>query len=158
MAQILETAISFFEGNDWPFLRVEGELALQAAFRGESGEWNCYAVGSEEQQRFAFYSTCPVRVPEEKRMAMAEFITRVNYDLLIGNFELDLKDGEIRFKTSIDVEGDQLSTALVERMVVGNLAMMDTYLPGIMKVIYSDIPPAQAVDETEGAVGGNQED
>jgi hypothetical protein len=28
--------------------------------------------------------------------------------------------------------------------------MMDKYLPGIMKVIYGNIPPAQVVDEIEG--------
>jgi len=33
-----------------------------------------------------------------------EFLTRANYGLNIGNFEMDFQDGEIRFKTAIDVE------------------------------------------------------
>jgi hypothetical protein len=30
--------------------------------------------------------------------------------MIIGNFEMDFEDGEIRYKTSIDVEDDSLSS------------------------------------------------
>lgn len=149
MTQIMETAIKFFKEYDWPFSKSEDEAVLRTAFQGSNGEWPCYVFASEEQQRLTFYSVCPVRAAEDKRMAVAEFITLVNHGLIIGNFELDFDDGEVRFKTSIDVEGDRLSTALVKRMVLPNAAMMDIYLPGIMKVIYGNASPAQAVAEIE---------
>jgi hypothetical protein len=151
----METAIQFFEEYDWPFSKSEHETVLQTSFHGDNGEWSCYVFASEEQQRLAFYSICPVSAAEDKRMAVAEFITCVNYGLVIGNFELDSAGGEVRFKTSIDVDGDRLSTALVKRVVLPNVAMMDMYLPGIMKVIYGDASPAQAVAEIEDG-GGNQ--
>jgi len=44
-----------------------------------------------------------------------KFLTRANYGMMIGNFEMDFTDGEIRYKTSIDVEGDKLSSALIKR-------------------------------------------
>ncbi len=50
-------------------------------------------------------------------MAVAEFITRANFGIVIGNFEIDFSDGEIRYKTSIDVEGDRPSFALIKRLV-----------------------------------------
>ncbi len=68
-------------------------------------------------------------------MAIAEFITRANYGLVIGNFELDFSDGELRYKTAIDVEDDNLSFALIKQMVYANVIIMDKYLPGIMAVI-----------------------
>lgn len=55
-----------------------------------------------------------MNVPEDRRLALAEFLTRANYGLFIGNFEMDWQDGEVRYKTSIDVAGDRLSTALVQ--------------------------------------------
>jgi hypothetical protein len=48
---------------------------------------------------------------------VAEFLTRANSGMVIGNFELDFADGEIRYKTSIDVEGDKLSYAIIKRLV-----------------------------------------
>ncbi len=66
---------------------------------------------------------------------MAEFLTRANYGLIIGNFELDFGDGEIRYKTSLDVEGDRLSQASIKQLVYTSVLTMDQYLPGIEAVI-----------------------
>ena len=81
---------------------------------------------------------------------MAEFITRANYGMIVGSFEMDYGDGEVRYKTSIDVEGDRLSLGLVRQLVYINVLMMDRYLPGIMKVAYGDVDPAAAIDSIEG--------
>jgi hypothetical protein len=145
MGKILDTVISFLEQDGWPFTQFEGQPVLQLGFRGDNGQWNCYAQAREEQTQFLFYSVCPVNAPEERRLDVAEFLTRANYGLFIGNFELDLDDGEIRYKTSIDVEGDRLSVALVQQLVYANAFTMDRYLPGIMGVIYGDASPAEAI-------------
>jgi hypothetical protein len=74
--------------------------------------------------------------------AIAEFLTRANYGMTIGNFELDYTDGEIRYKTSIDVTNDHLSSALIQTLVYTNVAMMDEYLPGIKAVLAGEQPEA----------------
>ena len=76
-----------------------------------------------------------MNAPGERMAAVAEFITRANYGLIIGNFELDFSDGEIRYKTSLDVEGDRLSQALIKQLVYTNVLTMDQYLPGILAVL-----------------------
>jgi hypothetical protein len=150
MGQILDTVISFFQQDQWAFAQLEGQAVLQMAFEGVSGQWTCFAHAREEEAQFLFYSMCPVRAPEDKRMAVAEFITRANYGLAVGNFELDFEDGEIRFKTSVDMEGFPLSPAALQPLVYGNVAMMDTYLPGILSVIYGGVSPAEAIAQIEG--------
>ncbi|MCP2729201.1 YbjN domain-containing protein [Symplocastrum sp. BBK-W-15] len=92
---------------------------------------------------------CPISAPESKRLAIAEFITRANYGMMIGNFELDFSDGEIRYKTGIDVEGDKLTSALINHLVYANLTMMDEYLPGIRAVIENNVFPQDAIAQIE---------
>ena len=150
MGQILETVLKFFSDDEWPFSQLEERPILRTGFAGDNGEWTCYAQVQEEQERFIFYSVCPVKAPEAKRPAMAEFLTRVNYGLIIGNFEMDFSDGEIRSKTSADFEGDRASVAVIKNLVYANVLTMDLYLPGIMSVLYSDVSPAQAVTQVEG--------
>lgn len=152
MAEISETMVHFFEINDWPFAQLEGQEVLSMGFQGENGQWACFAEASEEHQQFVFYSMCPIRVPEDIRLAVAEFLTRANCGLIIGNFELDWGDGEIRYKTSIGVEGDRLSPALMEQLVYTNVLMMDRYLPGILRVIYGNASPSEAISEIENQV------
>jgi hypothetical protein len=150
---VLDSTIRFFQEDDWPFQQLEQEPILQTATQGENGQWNCFAQAREEQQQLVFYSVCPVAAPKKRRPAVMKFLTRANYGLAIGNFEMDLDDGEIRFKTSIDVEGDRLSPALVQQLVYANVLTMDRYLPGIMAVLYGDASPAKAIAEIEEGDG-----
>ena len=147
--QFFEEIVNFFEEDGWPFVQIEGEPLLQMVFQGENGKWTCYAKARDDQEQFVFYSVCPVNTPDSKRLAVAEFLTRANSGMIIGNFEMDFEDGEIRYKTSIDVEDDSLSCALIKRLVYANVMMMDAYLPGIMSVIYGDVTPVDAIAQIE---------
>jgi len=147
--QIYQEMVNFFQQDEWPFYPVEGQPVLQTAFEGKNGKWACFARAREQQQQMVFYSICPVNVPENKLMAVAEFLTRANSGMILGNFELDFTDGEIRYKTSIDVEGDRLSFALIKRLVYANVTMMDEYFPGIMSVIYGEVEAGEAIAQIE---------
>ena len=151
---LLETVGRFFEEDEWPFEQMEGQTILRTGFRGEKGSWKCYAQVKEEQMIFIFYSVLDAYVPEEHRQAVAEFLTRANYGLIIGNFEMDIADGEVRYKTSIDVEGDRLSMALIRQMVYANVLTMDRYLPGIMQVAYGG-SPEEAITAIEGGIASS---
>ncbi len=146
---IFDTMVQFFQDDDWKFQQLEGKPILRLGVRGNNGTWTCYAQAKEQQQRFLFYSVMTNNVPEEFRLLAAEYLTRVNYGLQIGNFELDFSDGEVRYKTSIDVEGGQLTPEMVKTLVYTNILMMDKYLPGVMGVVYGGKTPEQAITEIE---------
>lgn len=146
---IFEVVVRFFQEDDWPIQLIEGEQALRTAFRSDAGQWSCLARVRSEHQQFCFYSVCPIHVPENHRAAVGEYLHRANYGMTIGNFELDFEDGEVRYKTSIDVEGDRLTVALVKQLVLANVMLMDRYLPGLMAVTYGNVTPAAAIAEIE---------
>ena len=147
--KILSAIVNFFTEDDWTFTKIKGSPVLRMAFQGKNGKWNCYAKARTEQAQFVFYSICPVNVPESKRLAIAEFITRANYSTIIGNFELDFVSGEIRYKTSIDVEGSTLTFPHIKQLVYTNVMMMDQYLPGIMSVIAGGMEVKDAIAQIE---------
>ncbi len=146
---IFDTMMRFFKEDDWKFRQMEGKPILQLGFKGENGSWMCYAQAKDEVDRFVFYSVMETNIPPNKRSAVAEYLTRANYGLVIGNFEMDFSDGEVRYKTSIDVEGGELTTGMVKTLVYTNVLMMNKYLPGIMAVVYADASPADAVAKVE---------
>jgi hypothetical protein len=145
----LEVFADFFRHIAWPFQRVPGQETLKLNFQGDSAAWRCYAHVRRDGTQFAFYSVCPQQIPLERRAAVAEYITRANFGLIVGNFEMDWSSGEVRFKTSLDVEGDRLSVALVRQLVEANVSLMDLYLPGILSVCKDEISPAEAIAELE---------
>ena len=132
-----------------PKSKIQNPQILQLAFQGDSGRWTCLAQADDEAQQVVFYSLCPVSVADEHYGAIAELILRVNDRLIIGNFELDIDQGDIRYKTSLDTEGDRLTPALMRRLVYANVHTMDTYLPGIIAVLAGDCSPVAAIAAVE---------
>ena len=98
---------------------------------------------------FLCYSFFPISVPESKRDAAAQFLTRANYNLLNGNFEMDYEDGEVRYKVMTrcgDIDYDPES---MEVIVDCGFAMLDRYGPGLLSVIYSNTNPKEACASCE---------
>jgi len=153
MGRIFEAVVEFLKSDDWPTQAQEDAAVIKTGFDGESGQFNCYASARDEQDQLVFYSVFPVKVPEDKRAQVAEFITRANYGMAVGNFEMDFTDGEVRFKTSFDVEGVDLAEKLVRNLVYANVLTMDRYFPGLMRVLYGGASAEEAVREIENPAG-----
>ena len=97
------------------------------------------------------YSVLPVFAPPAKKDEVAAFITRANFGMIIGNFELDYEDGEVRYKTSVDLEDVSELRILLRNMIYSNVLTMDKYLPGLMRVIFGGLSAVEAIKEIEGA-------
>jgi hypothetical protein len=138
--KIYQAMLNFFSEEDWEFTKLQGKLILRLAFHGKNGQWSCFALANEDQQRFLFYSICPFDIPPLNRSAITEFLTRANYGMEIGNFEFDVDSGEIRFKTSLDVSGDRITPILIKQLVYTNVLTTDQYLPGIHAVLNETTP------------------
>ena len=147
---ILTKLKTFFEEDNWDLHQIPDSTVLTMGFKGINGQWICYAQAREIEEQFVFYSVLPVSVPQKLRQKFAEFITRVNYGMVIGNFEMDFEDGEIRYKTSVDIEDSELSNGMIRQLVYANLVITDQYLPGVMRIIYSDEQPVDVLDSLEG--------
>ena len=142
-----KTVLDFFKGEQFKFEAEEENKNIVIFLSGTGGTWMGLARVLEDDNQFIFYSVVPNRAPKEAKPAVMEFITRANYNLLMGNFEMDPEDGEVRFKTSIDVSGDDLTPALVKNVVYFNLIAMDKYMESLMKVMFGGLPAKAAFKE-----------
>jgi hypothetical protein len=154
MAGIFSRLIDFMEEEDWNYEILEGETVLRFNFKGRAGRLFCYADVEEEKDWLIFYSYLPVNVPADKMVTVAEFIARANRGMRIGNFELDFEDGEVRYKTSIDIEGGELTGKMIHNLLQANLCTMDRYFPGIMELIYGDKTAKELIHKIEGVEEG----
>jgi hypothetical protein len=151
MGAIFDTVVRFFEEEEWSFTQREDQSLIQLMFQGDNGQWSCYAQAREDLAQLVFYSVCPVNVPEDKRLVVSEFLTRVNSNLLMGSFEMDFDDGQVRFRTGIAIGEMGLSTGLVEPLVHANLLLMDLCLPHLMTVLYGNATPLEAIVNMESS-------
>jgi hypothetical protein len=118
--------------------------------KGKDAGLECMVFTNEKSEVVRCYVRVPIWVPEASRAAMCEAIARANYNLPFGNFELDVLDGELRYKTSIDVEGGELVPTMVHNLIGAGIAMCNHYHPAFMRIIYGGMTPEQAIEEVEG--------
>jgi len=151
MSQFLTIAQQFLEADDWPFERDDQKSLLKTGIGRDGTNFRIFIQADDANDQFLVYTLSPTNVPEERRLAAAEYICRANYGLKMGNFELDMSDGEVRYKNSIDVEGKGLCTTMVKNLLQVSAAMMMRYYPGLMKLIYGDQSPEECIKEIESS-------
>jgi hypothetical protein len=149
MAGLFSKLIDFMEAEEWKYEIIEGETVLRFHFKGSAGRLLCYADVEEDKDWLIFYSYLPVNVPMDRLPQAAEFTTRANRGMRIGNFELDFNDGEVRYKTSIDVEGGELTHKMIDNLLRANLSTMNRYFKGLMELIYGSRSAAALIKEIE---------
>jgi hypothetical protein len=94
----------------------------------------------------------PEIVPEDRRVEMAEAITRANCGLPLGCFELDLAEGELAFRTSIPVADGVLTQDQFFHLLVAALLTADAYHRAFNRLLYADdLSPAEVIAEVEMA-------
>lgn len=150
MSSFVETLCQFFQSQNWPYQQIEMDPPLlRLIFSGHNGTWNCYVKLTSLAGQVIFYSICPVEVPESQRLRMSEFLTRANWGLIQGNFEMDWDTGNIRFKTSLDTQGSALTFNLCEPIIFSNVLIVDQYLLGIKALLEEPLSPMEALEKVE---------
>lgn len=130
--------------------------SMRLPIQGKNAEWVCLLRVFEQTERVLVYSLLPDNVPEVQRPDLALMLTQINYGLIVGNFEMDLDDGEIRYKTSLDVEGILLNSTIIRNLLYGNFFSMDLYYHALTQAIdgHSDLQQliyqAEHPDEISG--------
>jgi hypothetical protein len=109
------------------------------------------AILLHETNLFLFYLNLRMTVPESRLHDVAECIARANYGMNVGNFELDFETGVIRFKSSIDFQGEYLSQLLVRNVILSAIDSISMYANALENVIQNIMSPKQAIEAVEGS-------
>ncbi|MGI5883732.1 MAG: YbjN domain-containing protein [Candidatus Spyradocola sp.] len=96
------------------------------------------------------YAMLPTHVREEKRNVVCRYIARANYGLRNGNLEIDLDDGEVRYKTYLYAKNRIPNQEEIERYVDICFLTLDRYAEGLMKILYADLDDKAAIQLVEG--------
>lgn len=144
---------SYLKEDDWHFSFDEEKGLFKfdlTLSRGKIKNIN-YLIDVEDDE-YIVYAAAPIGADEEdkKMMAnMAEFICRANYGLPRGNFELDMRDGEVRFKCFVDCDGITPTSEMVQHSIHCPAAMFKRYGSGIVDIIFRNATAKDAIEQCE---------
>ncbi len=148
-SELFDKVVQLMEESGWPVLLVPRQTVALTRAHAKNGQWDCQMHLREEAQQLNFYSICPFSTPEDRRSAMAEFLTRANEGIPHGNFEMSYADGSVRYKTNLTLLGVDLNISHIHNLALPNTWVMDQYLPGIQAVAEGRMDPQAAIEMVE---------
>jgi hypothetical protein len=141
----LDIAETVFRDLEWDCLRSEEESLVEVAF-ADSLITLASAFVFEEEHRFVFFLHFGPPAPRDRFPEVLELLTRANHGLVVGNWEMSLDTGEIRFRVGVDYGRDPLSKELFLAAIRSAVKAADTYQGALLAV----------VEGREGARDANQ--
>lgn len=138
MSGLLDAVEEVLTGDGWQLFPLTDGVGLSTTVRADGATWPFVALVDDEEEVVVCYSVLPRRVPPESRPAVSELLTRTNYGLLVGAFEIDLDDGEVRLRTTLDTAGHNPEPDQIRAVVGRNVAMAERHFPEVLSLLGSE--------------------
>lgn len=123
--------------------------AVMVDLRGEHALYTCRWFCSQPLDAIVCYTRLPLIVPQPARCDAMEFITRANYGLMMGSFELSLDEGHLFFRATCPVQDGVVTTPMVCELANVGVWAFDRYMPKLLEVVYGSSSAADAVKAAE---------
>jgi hypothetical protein len=127
---VLAVAKAYFLSRNQPYEEVN-DLTLKTEVERFGVSWNVLVYHNPKQETTMVYSILPELIEEESRSGVAEIIVNTNFQLGVGAFEMDMNDGEVRFRTSIAHKGHPINVTLFKNMFSMNIRTMSEFITDI---------------------------
>ncbi len=144
---LLERMAEWLDANEWQYDShpEKDYISTTCKLKDVAARVFVEFADSDEWHRALAFTSYPVRVPEARRTAVADALNRINYSLVYGSFEMDMDDGEVRFRTVVESDTD-MNDAMFERVLNSNLAVADRHFAPLMAIAFGNAAPATVLD------------
>lgn len=141
---LMTTVRAMLVGHGYRYLLMDANT-LWVYIRNETGLYALAFITNDDAQFVRLVGNYGSYVPDDRRVAVAELLSRINVRLGFGNFELDFDDGEVRFRIGEDVDGGWLSEGIADRMLGYVMVTLDRYHHAVMSVAFGSQEPVVAL-------------
>ncbi len=140
--RLLQTVVSVLEEDGFS-CGHEREGILTMTFSGDTGSWLLWAEvqEAEDWRAVTVFSLAPVVVPEARRLAVCELLTRINDGRRFGTFDMDMADGQVLCKTGLNMADGAMTKKMFEGILYMNLSLMNDMLAALMAVAFGGADP-----------------
>ena len=146
----MDTIRDFFTEREWKYELSDDGTLLFASFGIPCRLKSVRIVFDADPQNkyMRILGISPMDVDEENRAAVCEYLTAANYGGSIGGFEMDPRDGEVRYRIGImDRDGTGVSKETIEHGLDIVVAMFANYGDGLVSVMMGFSDPATEIEK-----------
>lgn len=142
LLQIVEDTL---KGQGWNHKRQAGVTLVSTGVNLHGAPVPLFILTHEAAQRVIVFAETKINAPSGARSAVAELLHRINWSEVLGGFEMDISDGQVRYRTAIDVEGGALVPMMVRNLIMAGVVAVGQYRSAIAAVANTGAAPAEAM-------------
>ena len=158
--EISDVIQRFLSNEDWNYEFQEEKGIFRFGLNLKCRIRNIQYIIDVNNTDYNEYGLIPLsanRNDQNEMAQIAEFLCRANYGLRNGNFELDFRDGEIRYKCYVDCKGlDAPTEEMVKHSIYCPAAMFERYGNGILQILFAEMSAEEAISLCEPTQQGEE--
>lgn len=130
--EMVSVVRDWLDKDDWKYEYEHEDELIHMGINLRSKIKNAKIFIDFKEDGYLVYVVAPIKGDKDNLGELMKYVTMANYGLINGNFEVDVRDGEIRYKTFVNCDGvKELSDQVVEDSICVGCAMMDRYGNGL---------------------------
>ena len=133
--QLYQRIAEFLDEDGWKYRFREDNGIICSGFQLENALGAVPLFVDVRSDKYIAFAVPRVKCEPENRFELAEFLTRINYRMIFGDFEMDFSDGGVCFRFPVDCDGETPSDAMIKRSILMTAAMMNKYGNAICAVM-----------------------
>ncbi len=138
MENVIESIKNYFENNDWKYKYNEQDKIFTTGINMGNILGNIRMVIYINENDYNVYIILNSKAEKKYYSNISEFLHRANYGLRDGNFEMDYRDGEIRYKSFVNFKNIEISEDVVDESIMVGVAMIERYGKGILRIMLGE--------------------
>lgn len=145
-----QALLDYIESKNFSHTPYPEEKRVTLSMSGKNANYRFTARITHDDTYLQVTANYPFNVREEKlRPSTAELITRANYCMPLGKFEMDMADGEVRFHITHVIGELGLTSEMIEKHFMTAYFTTDRYFPAFMQHIHAGYTPEDAIFHAE---------
>ncbi|MBQ4050858.1 MAG: YbjN domain-containing protein [Oscillospiraceae bacterium] len=141
---------NFLDEGKMHYLYQEDAHAFLMGVEMDEDAGECMmAITAHDEEDLSCHIIYKDNVPEKSRMEIVKYITRANYGLFLGSFQMNMEDGQIVYQVGTVHSDHVVFKEEIARMIHVAEDMVRRYSKGFRDVIDGVCSPEEAVEQAE---------
>lgn len=143
-SQNIEDVTKMLKRNSWTCFPGDADTSRVFVREGISGRNGTHLpVLHMANDHAKIYILCDVNIPESRRPQVAEYIHSINHTLHHGSFELNVMNGELRYKQD-SIKDEVVTPTVLGQLIASSLLIMDHHYPKVLGIVHGLVDPTTA--------------
>ncbi len=124
---VYKSICDIFDGNNWKYQKDEENLAVYIGINGDDLPMAFKVSCDVDRQVLRVISQLPFKIEDDKKFEGALLLSLINYMLVEGNFDYDIFEGDVMFRSTTSFKESLISKDLIEYMFQVAISTVDDY-------------------------------